>query len=426
MPTSNKQTDVSYTVNVSGFSNASYTTVVAARIKSRVWVTTPGFHTKRKLRAELPVNPLDEQTVERVDSLSSVELHKWVGGANPVVKNTITFYGGHYWLPQQTLPTPGNNALYNKCLTKFPTKVNGESFNSLVFLAEFKKTRAMVLTLAQDIAMQFSKMQKSRVKDLSSISGRAYRDKHGFSKHKFRSDSGLTQDSGLSKREIQNVWLEYRYGWRLLVKDIQDALKSLHDTRTRRPVLRVTASSREEVTQSFTLNHLQLVNRIAPPGQVLNDLTCIRKYCEETKVTVRFRDSLPLLGTLQQYGITNPALLVWELIPYSFVFDWLVPVGDYLSTIDTFVGKEFVSGCASYITDDSVISKPTNVRGDPTNFGWVLGKVNHLAESTAKRRFYRRVALTSFPSATLPRLDVNLNTQRVIDAISLVTQKIRR
>lgn len=426
MPTSNKQTDVPYTVTVSGFSNASYTTTVAARVKSRVWVTTPGFHAKRKSRSELPINPLEEQYIERNDSLSSIELHKWVGGANPVVKNTITFSGGHYYLPQQFPPTSGNTALYNKCLTKFPTKVNGESFNSLVFLAEFKKTRAMVLTLAQDIATQFSKMQKSRVKDLSSISGRMYRDKHGFSKHKFRTDSGLNPNSGLSKREVQNVWLEYRYGWRLLVKDIQDALKALHDTRTRRPVLRVTALSREEVKQSFTINNLQLINRIAPPGQCLNDLTCERTYYEETKVTVRFRDSLPLLGTLQQYGITNPALLVWELIPYSFVFDWLVPVGDYLSTIDTFVGKEFVSGCASYITDDSVKSKPTNVRGDPTNSGWVLGRINHLAENTARRRFYKRVSLTSFPSATLPRLDVNLNTQRVIDAISLVTQKIRR
>jgi hypothetical protein len=43
---------------------------------------------------------------------------------------------------------------------------------------------------------------------------------------------------------------------------------------------------------------------------------------------------------LAQIGITNPALLVWELIPYSFVVDWMIPVGDWLSSLDALVGVE--------------------------------------------------------------------------------------
>jgi hypothetical protein len=44
------------------------------------------------------------------------------------------------------------------------------------------------------------------------------------------------------------------------------------------------------------------------------------------------------LKQLSEIGITNPALLVWELIPYSFVFDWIIPVGDWLKSLDSLVG----------------------------------------------------------------------------------------
>lgn len=426
MPSKSTHYTIDLLPRVSGYANATYPVKATTRDWNRTWSTTAGYKQKKQTFAELPTNPMTEFTLTRNHNWSNVKLDKWVGGANPIISVFIDFYCGHWIPPQPTLPTSGHSALYNKCLTKMPKKVNGENFNSLVFFAEFAKTKQMVLDLAKDISLQFTKMQRSRVKDLSSLNGRAFREKHGFTKSRFRSDSGLGPNSGLSKREIQNVWLEYRYGWRLLVKDIQDALKALHDTRTRRPVFRVTATSREETVQNFTINHLQLTDRYAPPGQVLNDLSCRRVYKEEVTIKVRYRDTTPLLGTLQQYGITNPALLVWELIPYSFVFDWLVPVGDYLSTIDTFVGKEFVSGSVSYVTDDFVTSTPINVRADPVNSGWVYSKGIKLSPNTASRRHYKRAALTSFPSASLPSLDLNLNTQRVLDAISLVTQKIRR
>lgn len=44
------------------------------------------------------------------------------------------------------------------------------------------------------------------------------------------------------------------------------------------------------------------------------------------------------LKSLAQCGISNPLLLGWELIPYSFVVDWLFPVGEYLSALDALNG----------------------------------------------------------------------------------------
>lgn len=33
---------------------------------------------------------------------------------------------------------------------------------------------------------------------------------------------------------------------------------------------------------------------------------------------------------LDRYGFNNPARVLWELIPLSFVIDWVIPVSEYL------------------------------------------------------------------------------------------------
>lgn len=40
------------------------------------------------------------------------------------------------------------------------------------------------------------------------------------------------------------------------------------------------------------------------------------------------------LRDLSSMGVTNPALTVWEVLPHSFVLDWMVPVGDWLLGLD--------------------------------------------------------------------------------------------
>lgn len=47
--------------------------------------------------------------------------------------------------------------------------------------------------------------------------------------------------------------------------------------------------------------------------------------------------------TFQQIGLTNPLLLGWELIPFSFVADWFIQVGDYLETLDALIGVKRIA-----------------------------------------------------------------------------------
>jgi hypothetical protein len=40
------------------------------------------------------------------------------------------------------------------------------------------------------------------------------------------------------------------------------------------------------------------------------------------------------LGFSRQLGLLDPLSVVWENIPYSFVVDWFIPIGDYLSMLN--------------------------------------------------------------------------------------------
>lgn len=64
----------------------------------------------------------------------------------------------------------------------------------------------------------------------------------------------------------------------------------------------------------------------------------VASYSKRIKCRYVIRDAS--LKTLAQVGITNPAATVWELIPYSFVFDWIIPVGGYLESLDALIGVE--------------------------------------------------------------------------------------
>jgi len=67
-------------------------------------------------------------------------------------------------------------------------------------------------------------------------------------------------------------------------------------------------------------------------------LTFTSSYEWSGKARARYTISDPALKQLAQIGITNPINLAWELIPYSFVIDWLIPVGKFLESLDALVG----------------------------------------------------------------------------------------
>lgn len=71
----------------------------------------------------------------------------------------------------------------------------------------------------------------------------------------------------------------------------------------------------------------------------------------------------PLVASAEKLGLINPALVAWELVPFSFVVDWFLPIGNYLDSLTTFSGYTIMDKCLA----ESQFLYQTNIH--PEGFG---------------------------------------------------------
>lgn len=212
-----------------------------------------------------------------------------------------------------------DNTLYNRVLINARLKMKAKSVDLGVAFAERKQTARLLGDTASRMARSFNNLKRGRVRaamrDLGIASSR--REPRGNS--------------------IPSKWLEMQYGWKPLISDVYGACDAL--SRRDKGDWRVTAkaqlNSRKEGFARFTS---------FDAGQ------CVA--WSETGAFCRI-DALPgndLTMSLASLGITNPLLIAWELVPYSFVVDWCLPVGTWLDSLDALLGYKNASQSISVFT----------------------------------------------------------------------------
>jgi len=138
----------------------------------------------------------------------------------------------------------------------------------------------------------------------------------------------------LAAKSAQQKWLELQYGVLPLLSDVYGSAEALAKRNNSVAQWMVTVrSKRSEET---------LTTKKVAGGNFGFD--------ETTKTELSYSCSLsytpgnPLLAALASLGLTNPLALAEELTPYSFVLDWLWPIGDWLACLDASVGWNFHHG----------------------------------------------------------------------------------
>lgn len=135
-------------------------------------------------------------------------------------------------------------------------------------------------------------------------------------------------------------WLEYSYGWSPLVQDVFNLLDQGFG-----------ALKLESRGVNKTYYFTESPRKIDPDfgaysikgfGTYTSKCTC-KLFAEITNSS---------LGAISSWGLDNPAALAWEAMPYSFVIDWFIPVGDYLTMAMAFAGNgvTITSGSLTYST----------------------------------------------------------------------------
>lgn len=266
---------------------------------------------------------------------------------------------------------------------KLADRINGMSINLAQAMGERHQTASLLVTSAQRIAHAALALKRARLGDFVtalSMQGRAPSAKQWQ----------RVIDTPKSKR-IANHWLEYQYGWKPLMSDAYGAAELLA-THVRDDPSHAAARGSSQRTED-------LYYHTRDSGSVLQiqDTTTTT-----TKYGVRFRLDSAARAMLSRTGISNPALLAWELLPYSFVVDWFIPVGNYLQALDAFSGFDFVDGFQLNFSKRSYVYNYTPTSDRTWNgVGWST----LIAPKYSSRTIVKldRAPLASWPVATPPR-----------------------
>lgn len=254
-------------------------------------------------------------------------------------------------------------------------KIKDQNVNLGQSLAEYRQTANLFNRAAQDVVAGFRSLR----------SGRALQDIARY----------FTRPRNRIEKDVANRWLEYQYGLKPLISDLYGSVDELNKVLLEGKYLY--ANVRERSTLAGT--------SFWPPD-VANHL--IEGYGDykvdfDIRLHARYRISSSAVKQLAQVGITNPLALAWEVVPYSFVFDWMFPVGNYLASLDALVG---VSSFSYY-----TIRRSNGVQIGATNGGrW-----------TYTRSSYLRSVSSSLPT---PRLSYkpSKSLTAVLNGIALLTQ----
>lgn len=123
-----------------------------------------------------------------------------------------------------------------------------------------------------------------------------------------------------------------------------------------------------------------------------------------TRVKARYR-VFPNDQVLAQMGMTNLPALVYDFIPFSFVLNWLIPLGTYLATLDALQG---VTDLRWYYTtkrtQQSFVTYPA----------WGSAKATYFWEEVA------RSGVSTVLKPPLPRFELSKNASNVVTAVALL------
>lgn len=187
----------------------------------------------------------------------------------------------------------------------------------------------------------------------------------------------------LSPKTVHKTWLEYKYGWTPLLMDVKGSVEAFAQSQFGRPITFTVAKRASSGVKTSDWSNPNSYG-FAGSGKCLD--SGHSESHREVRVKMIFEVVNPLLSTAQQLGITNPATVAWELVPFSFVFDWFIHVGDYLNALTALHGLQVKWSMSSTLEESSGF----RTWADPTFVS--SGIRNHAFTNTRKfsRRWYRR------------------------------------
>lgn len=198
--------------------------------------------------------------------------------------------------PGYSNPWDSNDEL--ALLGKLRNKVAGSDFNFAVFLAESQQSLRMIANAASRIDKSLRHLKKGNLQ---------------------KAWKALSDDKtprGLSPRkETSANWLEMQYGWLPLLQDAEGGAQF---------IAHLASGGSPQVARVRKQKPLKCSMTGSVPGS-WRPLGFQGTHGVSVKAI--FKD----VSEIGLSGLLDPLSVAWEKLPYSFVVDWFIPIGNYLA-----------------------------------------------------------------------------------------------
>lgn len=139
-------------------------------------------------------------------------------------------------------------------------------------------------------------------------------------------------------KSFGNNFLEYHFGWEPLIKDVYTSVEIVHE-----PVFKG-ALKRVKGRKTIIGPGIK-----APFWQSPNTIVPVDRYESRVMLSAEISVTNTNLFNLQRLGLLNPASVAWEVVPFSFLADWVANVGNVLRSYTDWVGLSVRNAFSSHL-----------------------------------------------------------------------------
>jgi hypothetical protein len=300
-------------------------------------------------------------------------------------------------------------AVERQATDKLLDNIKDMKVNVVQAFAERQQTVDTVVNAMRSVAGALSNLKKGNFPGAAKALGLTKPPKRAARRFKEEAKSNLSQAAA-------NGWLSLQYGWGPLLQDVHGAAEILAQARTgenRNAVYVRTFGKRKK-----SLEFRQLQNNAVSDWTGYDTTVRYTDGFYLVRYGVTYVRSSPPVQALSKLGISNPALIAWELAPFSFVVDWFLPIGNWLGGLDATAGLSFHSGYKTTLYKVNQTASRSQL---------ITSKDGRQTSSTTiqeSREYTRmtRTTLSGFPSAPAPRFKNPVSMSHLTSAMSLLRQ----
>lgn len=228
-------------------------------------------------------------------------------GTDPRYPN---YYLGTMWGPSGVTWT-SNDTL--ALLGKLSGRAKGHTFNMGVAIGTSHQTFALVQGTLSRCVKSVHALKRGRVDLALKALGASPRGYHGKIYRQGPDGRRLPPDVlELTTKDVSALWLEIQYGWKPLIHDVHESMVAFSKiaNKPRKTLIRV--------------------SMVKPAPDLISQNYYAKWRIESSQSRMIIWEMTEFLSQPRELGLQDPASVAWELLPWSFVADWFIPISTYL------------------------------------------------------------------------------------------------